>query len=156
MRPHKFLTLLILLIASIAVAPVLSLDDPLVNFQGILEQDNSTAPSGNYNFTFNIYTSQTGGSPVWWESHNNIYVENGIYSVNLGWSYSLSGLDFSLNTYWLEIIVNGETLTPRHRITHTMAAMWSEEAKYADSARVWWTTIKNSAWRRLKFPQKSK
>ncbi|MBC8205412.1 MAG: hypothetical protein H8E87_07870 [FCB group bacterium] len=65
MRPHKFLTLLILLIASIAVAPVLSLDDPLVNFQGILEQDNSTAPSGNYNFTFNIYTSQTGGSPVW-------------------------------------------------------------------------------------------
>ena len=82
-----------------------------------------TAPGGkvldgsNYNFTFNIFTAATGGTAIWTERHDGslgapyVNVKNGVWSTVLGNNTSLA-LPWD-QTYYLETIINGETLTPR-------------------------------------------
>jgi len=132
---QKSLSLLVLLFIVLVVLPSTVHGDELVNFQGILEEDGQVA-HGAYEFIFSIYTLESGGSPVWEETHSSVQVDSGIYSVNLGATTPFDTLDFRQSEYWMEITVAGETLTPRQRITHSMVTLWAEEAGRADTAGV--------------------
>ena len=91
-----------------------------ITFQGKLTDDSGNALSGNYDFTFKIYSIVTEGTLLWEEDHDSIVVANGLYSVLLGENTPL-GLDFNAD-YWLEINVSPagensfERLLPRHRL----------------------------------------
>ena len=89
-----------------------------VNYQGRLENSSGNPLSGTQNLEFAIYDTDTGGNPIWGpESHTNVSVNDGLFSVGLG-SQTAGGIP---TTTWdgdryLEITVNGETLTPRELI----------------------------------------
>ncbi len=86
-----------------------------ISYQGHLNDDNGSALTGSYDFSFMIYDAETSGSLLWSEAQTGIAVQGGIFHVVLG-SITPIDLDFS-QPYWLEIVVSGETLSPRQTLT---------------------------------------
>ncbi|TKJ40449.1 hypothetical protein CEE37_09040 [candidate division LCP-89 bacterium B3_LCP] len=123
----KSLVMTGLLVAILALHPSITQANPPVNFQGILEENGQPA-HGTYAFVFAIFSQETGGASVWSET-DSVQVDDGIYNVILGETTTLETLDFSQNDYWMEITVAAVTLTPRQRITYSMASMWAAEAE---------------------------
>lgn len=87
-----------------------------ISYQGILTQaDGTLVPDGDYNLMFVIYNAETGGGPRWAETHFDVPVSKGVFNVILG---SEEPLEITFDEpYWLEIKVNGQTLTPRIPLT---------------------------------------
>jgi len=88
-----------------------------LSIQGVL-RDNTGASvaDGQKNFTFRLYTVETGDTKAWDETQQ-VNVVNGVYSATLGAVNSLDGLDYSVS-YWLGISVDGaEEMAPRTKLT---------------------------------------
>ena len=89
-----------------------------VNYQGRLADTAGTPLDGTYGITFALYDAATAGNLVWGpESHTAVPVSDGLFSVGLG-SQTSGGIP---TTTWngdryLEITVDGETLSPRELI----------------------------------------
>ena len=107
----------------------------LLNYQGRLVDPDTgePAPDGNYGITFRIYDAATGGAPIWSETLT-VQVEGGLFNVLLGSVAPLSAANFDGTARWLELEMEGETLTPRQRIVSTAYAIQAEWAKNAASA----------------------
>uniref|UniRef100_A0A832G8I4 Uncharacterized protein n=1 Tax=Ignavibacterium album TaxID=591197 RepID=A0A832G8I4_9BACT len=87
-----------------------------INYQGVLKDaSGNIVTNGDYNLTFKIYDSETGGTPLWTET-KLINVVDGIFSTQLG---SVTPLTLSFdNAYWLGVTVgSGSELTPRIAFT---------------------------------------
>ncbi len=92
---------------------------------------NSTNPaSGSYDFTFTIFGTNSGGSPITQTITNaSVSVNNGLFMSMLDFGNFLTG-----NPAWLEIGVrtngNGDfvTLVPRQQLTPTPYAMFANTA----------------------------
>jgi hypothetical protein len=84
----------------------------LIAFQGKLTDKNGALINGNTLITFNIYTTQTGGSSIYTES-DNINVSNGLVSWLIGSNTPLT-LPFN-QQYYLGVTVDGDDseMTPR-------------------------------------------
>ena len=78
---------------------------------GRLTFSNDTDINGTANFTFKIYNNKTGSAALWQESQQNLTVRRGLFSAYLGNNTPIN-LTFDEN-YFLEIVVNGETIEPR-------------------------------------------
>jgi hypothetical protein len=131
---HKYVTFLtVFFLSTYLFAQVPS----MINYQGHLTDNTGEAINGDRNLQFAIFNSSDGGTSLWNEIHNGISVSNGLFTVLLG---SISTIDQNLfNTYdelYLEIIVNGETLSPRFRFTSSAFAFISSYSTVADSARI--------------------
>jgi len=89
-----------------------------VNYQGRLADPAGNPLDGTYGMSFALFAADTGGSPVWGpENHPAVPVGGGLFSVGLG-SQTSGGIP---TTTWngdryLEITVDGETLSPRELI----------------------------------------
>ena len=76
-----------------------------INYQGKLTNASNVAVAdGNYHMTFKLYTTATGGSPVWAEDRSTaagdrITVTNGLFSAMLGSSTPLTSVDFNQTLY---------------------------------------------------------
>ena len=83
-----------------------------LSIQGVIKNsDGSAVDNGNYSLTFNLYNSDSGGTPIWTETQNNVAVTGGIYSALLGESEDLTAA-FD-ETYYLGVSIDGGTeLTP--------------------------------------------
>jgi|GEM_PF-1148192 len=111
-------------------APVASADDPTrIQYQGYLTEAGGPM-NGSVNLVFRLYTdSSTSGPAVWGESHENVQVNNGVYSVLLGEGLSLSGspqldaVDLSMPELWLEVSVNDTVVGSRQRLTSVFYAL---------------------------------
>jgi len=100
----------------------------VLNYQGKLVDPSGAGINGSLPMTFKLYTSETGGSPIWSES-KNVSVTNGLFSVLLGDSVSFpDSVDFSAQ-YWLEVTVSGEEAFPRERLSATPYAMYAAKAE---------------------------
>lgn len=105
--------LLVLLIAD----NVFAVQPQTIGIAGRLTSAAGAILTGNYNLTFNIYNAQTGGSPLWTEIHDGraaapkVSLRSSVFSTILGNNTSLA-LPWN-ETYYLEMIVEGETLSPR-------------------------------------------
>lgn len=89
-----------------------------INYQGSLSDDASTPLNGNYNLTFALYDAETDGSLVWGpEAHTSVPVNDGLFNIGLG-AQTSGGIPTTVwdGDRYLEITVNGETLTPREPI----------------------------------------
>jgi uncharacterized protein YjbI with pentapeptide repeats len=132
----KYLSHLILSLAFLFTSAVLA-DTPVgpMNYQGRLLDNNGIPLTGSYNFSVSVFDAISGGTLKYRELHNAVAVDDGVYSFLVGtktkdagdstWSIELWNCCGSL---YLEIAVNGETLSPRHQLT---AAPYAFQANLA-------------------------
>src|ERR1017187_4872528 len=88
----------------------------LVNYSGVLTDVNGKPLSGVVGVTFNLYSEETGGVPLWSEIQNVHMGKSGYYAVMLG-STSSTGLPqdvfVSGEARWLGVQAEGQAEQPR-------------------------------------------
>ena len=100
------------------------------NFQGLLLDDTGQPINGMVDLVFRLFTVETGGSAVWTESQSDVEVLDGVYDVALGSVTPLGATVLAESTLYLEVEVDGETLSPRQRL---LAVPYAIRAGSADS-----------------------
>jgi hypothetical protein len=84
---------------------------PTFSHQGkLLDSSGNPVADGNYTVMYRLYHESSGGTPVFTDT-NTVAVTDGYFNSDFGAS-SADPKIFAEQT-WLEITVNGETLTPR-------------------------------------------
>lgn len=91
----------------------------VINYQGYLTNGSGIPEDGVVDLTFSIWDAAVGGTQRWGiESHIDVPVSRGVFNVGLG---SLMPGGIPVDTWdgdrYLEITVNGETLSPRELFT---------------------------------------
>ena len=107
-----------------AVEPSAMTDvSPLVfNYQGQLTNaSGNPITNASLPMTFRLYTVLTGGTACWTESQT-VNVANGQFNVLLGQTTAIPASCVT-NSAYLELVVNGETLTPREMLTSVASAV---------------------------------
>ena len=103
-----------------------------IDYQGRLADSDGTYLNEVITIEFLIYDLETGGTDLWNETQS-VSTESGIFHVLLG-----SVTPFPINLFnnadcWLELIVSGETLSPRIEIASVPYAIKAETAYSLDS-----------------------
>ena len=80
----------------------------------LLDSAGAPVADGNYSFRYRIFHSATGGTPVYTET-KTVAVSDGLFDSILGAS-SVITPDIFAQPSWIEITVDGETLTPRQKL----------------------------------------
>ena len=97
----------------------------LINFQAKLGESSSGPASA----TFSIYDSLEGGTKLWEEIHSILDMDEGYISVLLGSNTPFPSTLFSdSGARFIELVVNGETLTPRLQLTSVSYALRAQTA----------------------------
>lgn len=111
-RCRVVLLLLSFLVLAAACAPEIV---PSFSHQGrLLDENGNIVPDDDYNVEYRIYHVSTGGTPVYTENQV-VTVKDGLFTTSLGLSGTMTPTIFS-QPAWLEIVVNGEVLTPRQNL----------------------------------------
>lgn len=108
------------------ISPSQAADPPsIITYQGKL-LENGISVSSTVGMEFVIYDSSVGGTAVYSASGTlpapgsvSVSVESGIFSIDLGLSPITNEIDpdiFNTDELWLQITIDGTTLTPRKRI----------------------------------------
>ncbi|MEA3409191.1 MAG: hypothetical protein U9Q95_02475 [Candidatus Eisenbacteria bacterium] len=99
-----------------------------MNYQVMLT-DNSDQPLADQAVTlvFRIYNSDIGGAMLWTETHATATNSIGVVSVVLGTTTPLSANSF-IQPLWIEVQVDGQTLTPRRELTASPYAIHAYDA----------------------------
>lgn len=103
----------------------------LINYQGLLLDDIGDPVTGNVELVFTIFDADAGGTPLWTETHLAVPVLDGVYDVLLGETTPITPAVVAGGALYLEIEVEGETLSPRQRL---VAVPYAVHADTADSA----------------------
>jgi hypothetical protein len=115
MRSFSQLSLCAATVLATAVVEAQVSTPQAVRIQGFLNQGGAPA-SGTVTMDFRLWDSQfPGGTIVAAPGPQSVVVSGGVYDVEL----PLLASDFSDPERYLEVIVNGEVLTPRMRMTST-------------------------------------
>ena len=91
-----------------------------ISYQGRLADSDGQPLEGSYNLSFALYNAFSGGDLVWGpEVHSAVPITTGVFGIGLG-SQSENGVPTSIwsETLFLEITVNGETMSPRDEVRH--------------------------------------
>lgn len=124
MKPFYFLQLFCVVLISSFLASVQQVSaQATLSVQGTVQKSTGAAvDDGDYSLTFKLYTTETGGSPVWSETQGQVNIVGGVYSVTLG---TVNPLTAAFDqTYYLGITVgSGAELTPRARLTSSPYAL---------------------------------
>ncbi|MBN2543413.1 hypothetical protein JXI42_11165 [bacterium] len=132
-KTSLFLFLVVLSGSAFAVPGIMNYNGKLTTLEGLGVND-------TVDFIFGIYNHAAAGILLWDEIQNNIPVQRGLFDVKLG---RINPIELPFDqTYWLEIIVNGDTLSPRVGLA---SAPYAFRAAYADSVE---GTFKDDDWDR--------
>jgi len=113
-RLTRIFWLLIPIVALLIVGCVPNLI-PTFSHQGrLLDSSGDPVADGNYEVIYHLYNSAIEGSPVYTDTQT-VVVEDGLFTTSIGAIDSIEPEIFSQPT-WMEITVEGETLTPRERL----------------------------------------
>ena len=101
-----------------------------ITYQGVLSDSNgATVNDGPYSAVFSLYTTETGGSAVWEESHE-VIVQDGLFSVELGKQKDLAtALEKGPELFLGITIGSGRELTPRRPVTSVPFALSAKNAE---------------------------
>lgn len=111
-----FAALVLVPTAHATVPSTMSYQSQLTDGSGV------NVPDGAYSLTFALYDVSTGSAPLWSETQAGVSVANGLFSVVLGSTTSLS-VPFD-RQYWLGIRVGADPeLTPRTPLTSVPYAL---------------------------------
>ena len=83
-----------------------------ISYQGRLTSPGGAPLNGTYTMRFVLYDTAVAGSALWDSGDMSVAVSGGLFTVILGVDQS----DFNGQAVWLNIIVDGETLSPRQEI----------------------------------------
>jgi YVTN family beta-propeller protein len=123
-------TLFLIMLATVAWAALPN----TINYQGYLRNTNGTPVSSQVTVVFSLYTTSSGGTPLWTESRN-ITPANGIYSHHLGSVTPFPAGLFANDSLWLGVKVgNDPEMTPREQLTPTPFAFRSGTADSVGSS----------------------
>lgn len=116
---------LLTILASILIAGLFAQEIPQkISYQGKLYENNSPV-NGTKSITFTIGT--------WNETHFNVSIENGLYSVQLGDITPIPSNIFSNSSASLQIAVEGNNLSPNTDILSVPFAYKAEKAVTAEN-----------------------
>ncbi len=90
-----------------------------INYQGRLADSSGASISGTVTMDFALHDASTGGNLLWGpESHDNVPVSNGLFNVQLGSQIpgGISAHILANGGMWLEVTVEGDTLSPREKL----------------------------------------
>lgn len=107
-----------------------------INYQGKLTDNAGHLVNQKYDIAFSLFTSANIGETVWSEIHNEVNIVHGIYNVRLGSIEDLRPVFQGYPTLWLELAVNGETLTPRQQMVSAGYAMRTDGITVNGSGKV--------------------
>jgi deleted-in-malignant-brain-tumors protein 1 len=93
-------------------APARAQVPPTMTYEGYLE-DGGAPFTGSVDVGFALYADASGGSALWSETHSGVSVVAGAFVVQLGEQTPLGPGYFAATAPWLEIVVDGDTLSPR-------------------------------------------
>jgi hypothetical protein len=104
----------------------------LVPYRGVLKQNGLVVPNGAKQMVFRLYDQAgTGGNQIWGPETKSVTVADGVFSVTLGDSMQLTDAQLQSSALWLDITVEGQSLTPRQQL---LAAPYARRADVAVSA----------------------
>ena len=86
----------------------------LVNYQGKLQQS-GTNVNGTINVMFSVFTDPTNSNNLVYQETQQVNVVNGLYSTLIGQNPTVGTIQAAckMNNTYLEVAVNGNTLSPR-------------------------------------------
>jgi len=120
---EKLIFLVLLILVGIFVQAV----PRILNYQGKLVDSSGVGISGTHTLTFRLYTTESGGSPLWTETET-LTITNGLFSTLLGNRTPFpDSVNFSV-PYWLEVEIDGETMSPREQLASSPYAIYSAQA----------------------------
>jgi hypothetical protein len=88
----------------------------LVNYQGEVTDGGLPVANGNYPMEFRIFGAAAGGIALWSEAIANVPTSNGRFNVLLGQATALPESIFDGTERWLEVVFNGDLMSPRVRL----------------------------------------
>jgi hypothetical protein len=88
---------------------------------------------GTVSVSFRLFDAPSNGSALWNETHET-FAEKGLVLVELGSDNAFDATVFDGSDRFLEIEINGETLSPRSRVGSVPYSMRAAEADHADHA----------------------
>ena len=102
-----------------------------ISYQGLITKaDGSPTEDGSYEVLFRVYNSADGGDPIWTETQE-VSVINGIISTVLGNTNPFTTIP---QEAFLELSVEGSTLSPRQLLTSVFYSILSDTSGYAKTA----------------------
>jgi len=123
------LTLALIFSASCAYAQI----PDLIRYQGTAVDTEGIALEGPYDITLRIYNAEVGGTPIWQETHQQVSISKGVFTVLLG---EITALDLPFDQdYYLSIEISSDgEMSPRQRITSVGYAYRAKVAELATEA----------------------
>lgn len=126
---HRYLMLFVAAVA-LGLSEARAAVPPEVNHQGRLVDPAGQPVTGPVDLTFQMYTNETGGLPLWEQTVTNVPVRQGIYDARFGDAALTNVLT---NTFcWLEVRLDGAAIGPRHRLLSVPYALRTEYAERLD------------------------
>ncbi|SVA08695.1 uncharacterized protein METZ01_LOCUS61549, partial [marine metagenome] len=99
-----------------------------LSYQGLLTKANGRAvKDGSYPVTFRLWTKLEDGIKFW-EEEQTLNIDDGIISATLGTTIPIETIPADA---YLEIDINGTTLSPRQELTSVFYSVISDTAKFA-------------------------
>ncbi len=101
--------------------------NPQIDYQAKVTDPTGVAvANGNYSVVFRLYTVATGGTHIWTET-NTVTITNGLFSIMLGSSTSLTNINFN-QTLYLGVNFNADgEMSPRKILGTVPAAFESDK-----------------------------
>ena len=85
------------------------------SYQGrLLTNAGNPVADGSYTIRYNLYHQASGGTPVFTDTES-IAVSDGLFNSAIGTDVEIPPDTFAQPT-WLEVTINGQTMTPRERL----------------------------------------
>ncbi|HJQ99306.1 MAG TPA: hypothetical protein VJ826_13415 [Candidatus Polarisedimenticolaceae bacterium] len=119
-----------------------------LNHQGVLRDQTGQPLNGTFNMVYRLFTAPTAGEEILVDSHlasgsGGVVVTSGLFNVAIGTGVvtdgsgpgvytSLSGVFTHFSPVYLEVTVNGETLTPRTPVSSVPYALAALDAQRVD------------------------
>ena len=123
----KVISLLIFLAPGSLLAQI----PTVINYQGILLDENGRTEDGVYSMAFAIYSDSVSSSDeLWFEQIDSVRVRDGFYNVLLGAREDVpfDGDLFKQDLLYFSVRVNEEELLPRSRVSSVLFAFKSENS----------------------------
>lgn len=109
-----------IMLIALGVSTLSATVPPTMNYQSLLTNSlGDPVVDGGYSVTFSIYSSATGGSPLWMETQT-VMTSNGLFNTILGSTTPIPDTAVMDTAAYLEISVETDPpLSPRTRLTST-------------------------------------
>ncbi|MBN2541447.1 hypothetical protein JXI42_01120 [bacterium] len=126
--PFIFAVFILITLLIVNCSLLIAAIPPIMTYQGKVTDTLGLGINDTLDIGISIWTAEDGGDSLWSETHFNVPIIKGLFDVHLGIDDSIF-LPFNKD-YWLQIMVDGDKLLPRTKLTTSPYAF---RAMYADS-----------------------